>query len=766
MNLFSKPKTLFNEINMRRKEKNTSFGFGGVSFWLRIVNEFISKGNTSRNVPKNNLGEGDHFFASNHYYTKNGLKKPYIVAELPETLHRGFFDDLKRIVTQTAMDYNLKENTDYVVSLNHVLNSERFDMKLGKRHIKGNWLNCVREYERIQKANPDRDVKEVISTDNNHSHNVKRKVNSFLYMKEAVEQKAGFFNSRIFLEVVIEGDISDMQPILKEIESEMIDYTNQHNVIIKPLFLTMTEYQKVFTPSSSPKRKGEFLERSTQKEVFTDDIISSFSTGLHGRVGDDFGVYHGTDIISQNPVFLDTYSGTGNNTILVTAEAGEGKTATIINICLNYALDNLFDVIIHDYEGIDYKSLGNLCDAVNIDFGSNTGNYVNSIVIQRPLEDDSQNFNEELKSYSIERTREAFEILLSDNPRDTLTTEQNTLFSNLIESAYLRFGVTNEPATWVKSENMTFFHLYKELEHFLNERTPTFKPDLYDFVTVEEVKKMRNALQPYFAEGGMNSHWFKKPISLNEIIDNKMVIFNYNQAGQSQQNTNYKKEALRDLFIGDLTLRKAKVNRSNKRKTVIVFEELQRYFSSESSLTGVKLVGECTSGGRKLGTVNYLVTNAPQRLVDAKDSELKMALSPIFSNINKFMIGGFQHVESSLSVLRTYGIENADGYIREICKSATNKEDNSGGAFKHCFLLVANGFSTVVKQSLHPELAKSDLFSSNKTNKLDTIRKQEAKEFNIRNNIDDIYLRDEQGEFDSNYNNLPTTENVIGLTEK
>lgn len=687
--------------------------FDSLNMYTRLFAEKYTGG--IMDTPTETIEDGKFYYATNRIFTQKVVKKMIFLQDLPPELPRGFVSDIRTNVQKAVRAYNETHGSNEHVSIGLVLNSEFYDLDLGSKRVQGRWTYFTREYEKVQKKAGNKSLQDELKSDK-YSDGVRRKVSSFLYIKEAKdEQDASFFKTKAVLEFVASSD-----DVLEEAEREFRGYVYRHRIKPKEVFIQTNEYQKSFTPMGVAK--NSLLKKMHVGDVWADDTISSFSVSTHGIVGDKTGIYHGVDVQSRNVLAIDMSKGSDAQNILLTAGTGEGKS--------NYAkmlytfivpLTDTYSTIVYDYEGTEYLPLGQLARASIVSMTGGEGSYVNTMVIGDLT--GVRDIDKNLRIEAMESTERVFNLLVDE--RDGMSPSELSLFSDCLNAVYNDFGVHDDPNTWKNSKRCTFYHIYAKMIKMKESN------DIMYAYGEEVVLDFIIKLKPYFEKGGIRTHWFLKPISIQDIVDSQHLIISFGMGSETEGMIDEKSLALRQLFASYLTVLMASKNKAKGLRTVIFLEELQRYLKHRYS---GEIVSRISSGGRKLGMIVYYITNAPSELLmlaESGDKNVRSNASIVMSNITTTIIGALWKNDMD-RLIPQFGLENARGVLYQLAEVKEANKDNSD--MKYCFFVRYKGQSTVVRMLSHPSLEELPLYTTLK-DAGDGNKEEQDKQKRLRMNV-------------------------------
>lgn len=730
MGLFKKVKKTnekYEETSVKKRSKFTFFDT--LNFYTKLLAEYKEHDD----LPERSLGIGDFYYTPESIITNNGIKKMYFLHDYPLEMPRYFLSDLRDEIAISTYNFNLNNQSNTKVSLNIIEDGEWFDLNFGNIRIKGVWASFTRQYERVKKEMGDGlDLKNALKTDK-YSKQVIKKVNSFLHIKEAKENKASFFRTKVIVELVCKDkNIALANDALKDAEKTLKNFFVANDIVYKRTFLDAHNYQKNYTPAGTETKS--LIRKKFKGSVWSDDTITSFVIPEHGIIGDNDGIPFGVDVLNGETISFNLKKGNDSKTALVTAASGEGKSYMCKMLFTFICGDPDIDTVVFDWEGSEYHNLGIIADAQTVTMN---GAYVNTMVIPKP----TGNFeiDKEAKQRAIETTTTVFNVL--SDVQKGMTTKQRAIFSDMMAYAYSKYGVGEDMETWSNSENLNYYKLYSILVNdFILGTNKTYIEEH----GLEALKDFRNVLKPYFEENGIYSKWFSNPISFNDFIDSKTIIFNFGMGSKAEILTDETQITLAQLYAAHLTTLKASYNRANGRFTAVFIEELQRYLLQPYS--GI-IVKNFVTGGRKMGLINFLITNSPSELISGSDIDsplVKDNLSAVMSNIKLQCIGAIPE-RDMYNLIDLFGLERAQSFLLELSNVYENKVESGG--YKNAFFVKYRGESTVLKAISSPALSGLDLYETDVNKNNESLRTSKIKGNNeLQFGISNAFKQD--GEWD------------------
>ena len=448
------------------------------------------------------------------------------------------------------------------------------------------------------------------------------------------------------------------------------------------------------------------IESKLTKKIFTDDVLAYFNPYRQGRVGTD-GCMLGIDIHSSLPVFRKfKQDPEGADNWLISAETGGGKSYFVKYLLTNLLADN-FVVMVLDYEGDEYTNLAYYLaynaeeDVQIISMGKGSSQYFDPMPIGNLTGNDE--IDSELKQTAIEYTVAMFRTMVC-GLKGSLTNTENRVLSLAIRRVYDSAEVTEDKSTWKNSKNLTIRDVYEELVSMVDSK------ELVDeFTDNAEHKAALNIVDVasvYFNEGEAKFGIFENPIAIDSLLNARFIDFSFGNKGASSDTVDQISLALKQLSVANISIQIANHCKYVRHCfNVKVWEEFQRWGAIESS--GNIIINEIT-GGRKRGTVNLIITNSLNSLLNEKN-EVNRTL---VNNIQSYAIGKITDLKTRKLFCDIYSRQELLPTLNQI-GNVKGKGSGMQSKWKHSFCLAMDdGKTAVVKVMLPPKLAKSNIFTS------------------------------------------------------
>lgn len=493
----------------------------------------------------------------------------------------------------------------------------------------------------------------------------------------------------------------------------------------------ISEFLKAFSPFSLELSSN--ILKQCGNTTIPDEILSRFSTYMQGKVGTK-GIYWGTDIESGLPVFKQMKrTGVEAENILISAETGGGKSYFLKMLLLQLLGENNFTGTIMDIEGNEYTPLAyytaNNDMVVILNMAEGEGKYFDPVEIN--LVGDKE-LDADMFSFSKSFTLSILKVLvggtfIKSNPWASI------IINDAVAKTYHSVGVSEDMDTWSNSKGLTLFDVYYSMKDMYNDvvNKDGSRKDLgglYSSMKDTEDKKLlemykenkgyRDALDLVVASlsrffeplenGGTSSHIFQEKVSVEDIKDAKLVVCSFGMRGKSANMIDPIHLALTQLSASNISYMRSIFAQSKEKFNFKVWEEFQRWGSLPDS---EKTIKTALTGGRKLGDVNFIVTNNLKELLE----EDKFAL---FDNTTTFAIGAIDNADTRKTLCDKLSIPLLRKELdRLVVKKGSNKSFGSGemlsSKYDKAFLVrLDKSVSTFTRMELPEEIAKSSIFKT------------------------------------------------------
>lgn len=512
---------------------------------------------------------------------------------------------------------------------------------------------------------------------------------------------------------------------------ELVETCKAMNIKLTRVMLNIQDYLSVFSPFSLDY--DDKVLKQCGSNVLTDEILARFNTYSQGTIGKR-GLYWGTDIYSSFPCLKQAKkTAESNESWLITAEAGGGKSYFVKSICIQLLAMPTVNGTIMDIEGFEYLPLAYFAakdySVAVLNMAEGSGSYFDPVEII--LTGDADN-DAGMYSLSTSFTLSIFKILLSGQD-DSWT---DIVINDAVALTYNKVGVIQDDmSTWHLSKGLTLFDVYNTLKGLLSDVSDgsisnKFEHSDYDkrdnpklmargsdndvnsLVTTDPdyqkaVEMCLAKVSRYFERAGTRSSVFKRRISVEGIINAKLVICSFGMAGKSEVNVDPIQMSLMQLCAANISYLRSIFSKLNGKFNFKLWEEFQRWGNFPDS---DKTITTALTGGRKLGDINIIVTN---KVGDILENDR----FGIFSNITSVAIGCIWDAKIREDLCERLSIPQM---LPELDRLVTENKDLA--SFSEGDTLTANPYNkafligldktvyALSRMSLPDELSRSEIF--------------------------------------------------------
>lgn len=501
---------------------------------------------------------------------------------------------------------------------------------------------------------------------------------------------------------------------------EILMYCRNNGIVITRVTENLDMFLRAFSPFSMEINNGVLSQVGSN--TIPDEQIARFSGYSQGKIGHG-GLMFGTDIYSGYAVYKKIKKkDTDAENILITAETGGGKSYFLKGVLFQLIGLDEFNGTINDIEGFEYIPfagfLANHDSVVILNMAEGEGCYYDPfeiVLTGKPLLD------KDMFRYGKSFTNSVMCVLIGESLLNENVWAQK-IINNAISRAYTDLGVLEEDSsTWGRTKGHDLFYVYgkfKELyqEYFSLKDKSVDELELHDRYKlnpgyIDALDMVVAKLSEYFEpleNGGVRSDVFKTRVSLNEISNAKLVINSFGMAGKSADTVDKTQMALAQLSAANISYIRSVFSKAQGKFNFKVWEEFQRWGAFPGSATTIKTA---ITGGRKLGDINFIITNNIKELLD----DDKFA---IFDNITSFAVGAIARAETRKRVCNELSVPQL---LPDLDSLVLKKGDSSSfesssevsSIYDHAFLVhLDKSVTTITRMDLPTHIAESDIFKT------------------------------------------------------
>lgn len=685
------------------KKKNRKKRLSANALWSRYILERIKKNKSLENRIKNY-----NFYTNNlaFFSRRDNISIVYAIDGLPNILPMSFKDNIRKLANIKTIGQTVIDSTK--VSFIEMLEPTEIDWSSPR--IKSR----IRTWQKISKETQDEGVDEFSYHDKSDTlSNMDWRKESLVYLSDAdtgQDNRSLLVYRSIIIVSGVRGDSFD------KANEQIVKYCKNIGVKIKRVERNLFGYLKTFSPFTT--EKDNKVLKMIGNITMTDEIIARISGYDQGKIGKE-GTIFGSDIYSGLPVYkVIKKNEVAAENIMITAETGGGKSFLTKFILLQLLAQDDFVGTINDIEGFEYIPfayfIANHDKVVILNMAEGQGNYYDPVEI---ILSGNKDMDKEMFSVSESYIGAIFRVILGDELSNSVW--GRNIINTSISRFYTKIGVNpDDMNTWERSKGYTLFDVYQEIKAMYSELINNKHTSDLILDEVKKNKKYRESLEESisvlssyfedFSNGGVKRNVFKKRVSLSEVINAKLLICSFGMQARDWTKIDPVQMALSQLSAANISYLRSVFSKERGKYNFKVWEEFQRWGNFPDS---DKTISTALTGGRKLGDVNFIITNNVKDILDND----RFAM---LDNITTFAIGAIKTEETRKRVCERLSVPLLQDDLDTISERRGSKEELEStsmvsGMYDKAFLTCLDGVvSTVLKVELPSSIASSTLFKT------------------------------------------------------
>lgn len=540
-----------------------------------------------------------------------------------------------------------------------------------------------------------------------------RRKNSLVYLTDVGMRKRNLFIYRTMM--VISGNRGEA---FDKSVIEVLEHCKSIGLKVTRIEEDMGEYLKSFSPFSA--QLSSDILKQVGRNTLPDEMISRFTNYSQGKIGKT-GIMFGIDIHSGCAVYKQfKKSDVDAENILITAETGGGKSYFAKYILMQLLAYSYFNGTINDIEGEEYLPFANFVShndkVVILNMAEGQGCYYDPFEIVLTGVD---KLDADLFSFCKSFTNTIFRVLVGETLLESNDWAQK-IVNNAISKAYSSLGVEDEDkSTWENTRGYDIFYVYSMFKDLYSECVDLQSIDEHELELHERYKlnpgyidtldkivaKLSEYFEP-FENGGIRCDVFKNRVNLRDIVDAKLLVNSFGMAGRSADTIDKTQMTLSQISAANISYIRSIFSKAKGMFNFKVWEEFQRWGQFPGSATTIKTA---ITGGRKLGDVNFIITNNVKELLD--DDRFA-----IFDNITSFAVGAIASASTRERLCNELSVPMLLPELNSIVLKKGDTEsfesDNMiQSKYDKAFLVnLDKTVATIAKAEMPPHIAKSQIF--------------------------------------------------------
>lgn len=582
------------------------------------------------------------------YLTKEYVTKAWNVLLFPVEYNRNFIQ-----MVRTEM-YEAFPEVRTVVHMNCEpvkisVNSQDFERRLN--NAANRYYKISDFYENLSDAERETGFKKKIGTTTlSVSHRDVQRIadvyNTYMYVHNKTNDGLAFSQTYLF----IQAHCKDTK-ILEKYEDKLFQLCARENVMIRTIKGTVGQYLDNFCPASF---KQEDVKKFQPLLMSSENIAVCLPYKTKGLVGNG-SIMLGEDIQTHLPFMIDfTGSGTAQ-VVLVCGKAGCGKTFLAEAAAIELTAFGIH-CSVTDIKGGEWCKVQKYVPTLEIDMSGDSGRFVNLM----RLDDLHCTRDDCIYAYesAIGNTVGLFEVATNLLPAEGNPSDLRSILNQAVEKVYTMHGVDKKnPDTFKITATFTY-------EMVLSSITNLQDSHAYTAEQKQLCKLVKSRCATYFMGEGRYAEAFKNELTVNDILETPMVIYNFNK---NRGETLDIIDNIRVFMARCMDSRKHFIRKQRGLHQAVFYEELQRCGSMD---TFVRNISADVTGSRSNNLTVFLLLNA----VSTFDSE---KFGAIKSNITTKIIGKSSSHDIE-KLVTDYDCGDIKTYMQLIL-------ENKSGKYSHCF---------------------------------------------------------------------------------
>lgn len=511
-----------------------------------------------------------------------------------------------------------------------------------------------------------------ISIDNYTLEKIKDNYDSYMYVHKAVSNGKYFMNTYYFVQASARDKKS-----LNDYDRDLMNMLQGDGIGVIKLHGNIGQYLDNFCPAAFVQSSlGKYRSMLFSQENVA-ALMPNVTKGLVGKRGIMLGMNWQTKL----PFRLDLTGSGMAQVILIIAKSGWGKTFVAFEIAVELTSFGVH-CSVTDIKGGEWRRIAKYVQTLEIDMGGDSARFVNLMRLD-DLGCTTENCAEAYDA-AIRDTVGLFEVCTNLQASEGNPSDLRSILNQAVEKVYTTAGVEkNNPKTFSLTRDFKYEDVLSVLGTLENSQAYT-----------ESLRRMCKIIKfrcsTYFMGEGRYSAAFRNEITVADILDTPMIIYNFNK------NTGEKLDMvdnIRVFMARCLDNRKHFIRKQKGLHQAAFYEELQRCGGMTEFIENIS---SSVTGSRSNNLSVFLLLNA----ISTFDSS---NFAAIRSNITTKIVGLCSSKDID-KLVSNYDCKDIENYMRVIY-------NNVEGKYSHCFAVsydVGNDRdSLILKTVIPPEMEES-----------------------------------------------------------
>lgn len=340
----------------------------------------------------------------------------------------------------------------------------------------------------------------------------KRRAARCLYTIDIVKSGERIYKSQIY--IIIRAKTGDSLNRGVEQVSIYLNSIGAAHKVIKNDIKRHLDYMLMM----SDKRNASVKDLPTQ--IFSRQTLAESLPDTQG-MNDEQGTFLGIDRKMLSPYFINFRATAKAKNVVVCAASGAGKTFLVQNWFLDMHATG-YNMCIMDIKGTEFGAFTRAAGGIILSMRPQSTFYVNTWKL------DKEEAGEDPRVYFDERFNLSKEtmMILADLPEE-MQSQGEALIEEFIQALYMQIGVSGDNLnTWGRTTQLNPYTVFEYFEDFCSTDIRRKYLGVAD--------RMLTRLRIYMSRNGSNSHMFRDPFDYKDILDTKVLTFDFGMLGSGQ----------------------------------------------------------------------------------------------------------------------------------------------------------------------------------------------------------------------------------------
>lgn len=474
---------------------------------------------------------------------------------------------------------------------------------------------------------------------------IKDTFDSYAYVYGSTAKGVGFAETYYFIQASAKTKRG-----LYKYKKSLADLLRGEGIALKEVRGNIGTYIDNFCPAAFIKNAGKFRSMLLSQE----NAALMLPNKTRGLVNES-GILIGLDWMTKLPFFASFFDSGAAQVNLINGKTGCGKTYLAFMIAVSLCGFGVHCSAI-DIKGGEWDKVSPFVDVLEVKMGGRNARFVNTLRLDG-IKCSRENCAE-LYDNAVQGTVDVFTIIVNLQENEGNLVDLVSILETAVVKLFSSHDVVRDnPDTFYRTAGLK----YSDVLEIVSNLESTHS---YSEQQCMLCRLVRTRSAPFFMSEGRHSDSLKNEITVAEILETPMVVYNMNK---NNAETLDSLDNLKIYMSQFLDGEKHFLRKQEKKHTAVFYEELQRCGSLR---TLIRSISAKVTGSRSNNLTVFLLLNA----VAALDSS---AFAAIRSNITTKIIGLVTKNDAE-KLAAEYDCEDIKDYIDAIRNCRT-------GHYNNCF---------------------------------------------------------------------------------